>query len=628
MRFFVEVENSGGRYHGGVYGDNHLLIQELPTLRLGPQETLYIKDREHKLKDIIEHSISFGATGHSTIFDERGQLEIGQFLYDQTFGALDAATLRGLQDEPVEVRIVTNDEHIARLPWVLLSSKGIFLSTTGWSVALSSGQLGGECELPPSPRLLFVMPEAAAYPATGAAQHLEALEDLLSRANHRHTQGLNLRVVKTWEDFIEASESFRPHVVYFYGHGIGDLSSSSLIFTTGSNQKLVEKSIADVANCLRQANDETVRLAYINCCLGDAGGLLGVGRQLGDFIPAVITNCTYARTDAAQAQAETLLRSILINGAPPHAAIANMRSNLTRLNFSFGDMRWMTPVLHCHYQKWKTTPPQPSSRLHRDPHWRYKLDRIIQFSQVSYQTQTMLAQHKPRSLAYIWYGRERQGVDLFHQRIKVELREGLTNAHLYEVLPTWPMEFSNFHRSMTAMMTDAFGVQSLSEIPDRIRTEARGVTDRLTLVYVRHEPIRDSKLINIDLLKSYLEWWNANFAAQLEDLTFGLLGVSYVIGKSEAFGAALEKKRVRFMSLNNVRIRVLKELGSLQKEDLIDFIETHNIALPEDFDDQLLDKIIEECHGEYEAILERLKNIEDDVWPRLKDSPDGSEDFN
>jgi hypothetical protein len=82
------------------------------------------------------------------------------------------------------------------------------------------------------------------------------------------------------------------------------------------------------------------------------------------------------------------------------------------------------------------------------------------------------------------------------------------------------------------------------------------------------------------------------------------------------------------MSLNNVRIRVLKELGSLQKEDLIDFIETHNIALPEDFDDQLLDKIIEECHGEYEAILERLKNIEDDVWPRLKDSPDGSEDFN
>jgi hypothetical protein len=81
----------------------------------------------------------------------------------------------------------------------------------------------------------------------------------------------------------------------------------------------------------------------------------------------------------------------------------------------------MTPVFHCHYDQWKANHPKPASRLERDPHWSLKLDRVRQFGQVFYQTSQMLQEHKPRSLAYIWYGQEGQGVDLFHKRLKFEL---------------------------------------------------------------------------------------------------------------------------------------------------------------------------------------------------------------
>jgi len=304
-----------------------------------------------------------------------------------------------------------------------------------------------------------------------------------------------------------------------------------------------------------------------------------------------------------------------------------MRRNLSRLNLSFRDMRWMTPVLHCQYRTWTAHPPRPSSHLFRDQNWRYKLDRIVQTGRVVLEAWAMLTERKPRSFAYIWFGRERQGVELFHRRLVIELREKLSHAYLYEVTPDWPNEVSNFGRSMTDMMTAAFGVQDLSEIPDRIRTQSAGVTDRIMLVYVRHETVRDSKRINIDFIKRYLEWWNEKIAMLLGDQTFALLGIPYIVGKPEAFGSALEKKGLRLTNFNHTRVRVLDELGSLQRHDLTEFIQTKNIAVPGDFDYQLLDQIIAECHGEYEPILERLKDIDQYVWTRLKAKIEEDEDF-
>lgn len=618
MRLFVEIKNSNGHYHGGVYQDNRVLVSDLPELALSPNEQLIVNGNTYDLGAFIQNLMADQSPELTAAFNERGQLEVGQFLYKQIFRGMDTAMLERLRHEKVEVRVITEDEHIARLPWALLAANGVFLSTTGttgWSVALGSGDAPQDCELPPSPRILMVMPEPAGLPKIDAEQHLEELEDTLSTANYLHTIGRHLIVAKTWEEFKQAAKEFKPHVVYYYGHGTSDGRTSALVFAEEAKLRPVEKPVADVANCLRQADGNHPSLAYINCCLGDAGGWLGVGRQLGNFIPAVITNCTTAYSGAARKQGLVLLRSMIVKGEPPHAAIASMRSNLGNLNLSFRDMRWMTPVLHCNYGNWQAHPPRPPHPLERDPHWRFKLDRVRQFGQVFYQTKTMLSQHKPRSLAYIWYGKEGQGVDLFHQRLKVELQEELSNVHLYEVLPAWPLEFYNFHRSMTDMLAEAFKVQSLEEIPDRIRTETRAATDRQVLLYVRHEPVRPGMLLSPDLLKKYLEWWDVNVAGLMEDQSFALLGISFVVRKPSVFrNVLLEKTRLNAIKVSRTRVRLLDEMERLQKEDLIDFIETHNLPLPEKFRDRVLDEIMDECNGEYDKILERLKNIEELIW--------------
>lgn len=107
----------------------------------------------------------------SLAYDERGQLEIGRFLYQQLFASLDARKKRRLRDaDEVALRVVTSEEHIARLPWVLLADEGIFLSTVGWSVAVSGKPESRNIELPPSPRILVIAPEPAGVAKTQGEQ--------------------------------------------------------------------------------------------------------------------------------------------------------------------------------------------------------------------------------------------------------------------------------------------------------------------------------------------------------------------------------------------------------------------------------------------------------------------------
>jgi hypothetical protein len=520
-----------------------------------------------------------------------------------------------------DLRIVTNDEHVAKLPWSLLFNNGVFLSAARWAVSLSTNARCPEYELPPSPRMLIVVPQPSGY-ATQAESHVEALEELLSGADRLLRRGRNLRVITTWEDFKKSLSEFSPHIIYFYGHGVGDSNSSRLVFETGRGGR-AEKPIADVANLLQVCPEQVPLLAYLNCCQGDAGGVLGAGRQLGRFVPAVITNYGLVSVSTAQAQAQAILRSILLDAAPPHVAVARMRYSHGALDLSFGDLRWMTPILHCHYSTWKASRPKRDTPLERDSHWRFKLDRVRQFSEVLYLTMQMLAERKPRSRAYVWYGKEGQGVDLFHQRLKIELPGCLHDTYLYEVRPEWPVEFQNPYRSFEDMFTEAFEVQSLQDVPARIRTQTRGVSGRQTLIYIRHRPVRTSKLFSLAMLKRYLEWWEYKFVPILESGSYALLGVSFVVGNPQAFLRAYrEGERVGDLDYENTVIQLLDEMDHLAWHDLVDFLKTHNIRLPSKRRELLLNKILEETGGSYEMTLESLKDIAESAWDIESDGTD------
>ncbi|MCP4655650.1 MAG: hypothetical protein GY856_09550 [bacterium] len=621
----IELEEASGRYQGYVYASDRGRPDQQVEMDLVADTEITIREHRCTLGSLTRRLIAFESSFLETIFDERGQLDLGRYLYAQTIGK-SGLTERDLPTEAdIQIRIVTDDEHIARLPWVLLARASTFLCATGWSVALSRTLEGGAVELPPSPRMLIAIPQPADIEPTEAAPHLEKLEELLSAADHRYYQDRNLRVAHTWEDFGRLAAEFQPQIFYYYGHGISDGHTTRLRFARGDRRRRFDVPVVDLAQHFRQAADGPPLLAYVNCCHGDAGGLLGAGRTLSEIIPAVLTNRTVAFIAAAQAQATEFWRALLLDGEAPHQAVASMHNKLGELGLSFKDTRWMTPVLHRHYADWTSTPPRSTTEISRDPHWRLKLDRVRQFGQVVFQTQEMLRERKPPSLAYIWYGAAGQGVDLFHQRLTVELRHFLGSAHLYQVLPRWPDDLENLHLSFRDMMLEAFDARSLDDIPARIRTQIRGESGRQSLVYMRHTPLGSHSPVRPKVLRTYLEWWDRTFAPLLlEARAFGLLGVSFVVRKPPALLKSLHS-HLDNLVLEHTVYQLLDEMERVVRKDLLDFLRSHNVPVPPDRQDRVVEAILTQTGGDYDSTLEALKEVVARAWD-LEDENLGDDD--
>ncbi len=276
-----------------------------------------------------------------------------------------------------------------------------------------------------------------------------------------------------------------------------------------------------------------------------------------------------------------------------------------------GDARWMAPLVHCHYDQWIYSPQRSENPLQHDPHWHLKLDRVTQFGTVFFQTREMLKKRRPRMLAYVWYGNEGQGVELFHKRLKVELREDLLDlAHFEEITPEWPMDLGDPERSFEDMMCEAFNALSFQDIPQIIRSYTRGASGLLTLIYIRHQPVRSKKLINPRTFKKYLVWLDDKFAPMLKKRYYALLTVSFMVDNPAKFNEAiLNKAGLDNLPLSRTVFRLLDEMERLCKKDLLDFLQTHNIRLPSDHKDLILQNIMEQTNGHYERTISALKQM-------------------
>ncbi len=619
LRYFIEIEDHKGRFVGRIHQGDPQKCCRLPDMKLGPEDRISIKGRPVALKELMRAQIDPDRQRSQAWADERGQYEIGVYLYRQLFGALNPADIQPKNGE-VDLRIITQDEHIARLPWMLLAHQGMFLNTTGWSLSLSDTYTPGDCELPPSPKMLIIAPQPTGSPSSGADAHMEALEELLSSADAGFTRGSNLQVAADWEVCKESLSAFEPDVIYFYGFGSGTHYTPSLIFE-GKNNDPVAIPVADLLSLLRNMTKGAALLVYINYCGGEAEGFLGAGKLMATLIPAVVTTRRIATVPAAQAQGLAFWENVLLEGMPPHKTIAHIRRRLSESGVSPGDTRWITPLLHGHYDRWKSYPPKPPNRLERDPHWRVKLDRVRQFSQVFFETYQMLMERRPRGLGYLWYGAKDQGLELFHNRLKVELQEKLIGAILYEVKPEWPTDMEDPDRSFRDMLKQAFGISTLEHLGGRIRTHTRSVSGRQTLVYIRHRPVASAYTFDPKYIRTYLQWFNINVVAKLPEQTYTLLGISYEVKNPAEFRKLLiEKERLNDPELSGMVFQLLDELERVYKKHLLDFLQTHNIQLPADLKDGILDEILHTTKGVYEKVLDELKELERRAWRRRKEA--------
>jgi hypothetical protein len=607
-RYFIEINEAQAIIH---QGDVEKASAPRPVC-LSADDLLTIKEKEFRLGDLLDALIDYNEEWLQTFFDERGQYDTGIYLYRQLFGDTTSDTLRKNCDA-VELRIIAPDENISRLPWMLLAHQGVFLATAGWSISLAIDADSSSHELPPSPKILVVAPQPTEWQPTEAREHIPEFQELLATADVAYTNDTCFKIAGNWPEFRAHLKTFQPDILYYYGHGTGDRHTTRLVFADESN-RAVEKPLPDVLAELRNTQTPPL-LAYINCCQGDAGGLLGVGKQLATLIPAVVTNRTTAFISAARAQGMAFWEAVLLRGEPPHKAVSVMRRRLGDLNLSTADTRWMTPVLHCGYGEWRANPPTPPSRLERDPHWQLKLDRVGQFSKVFFQTYQMFKERKPRALAYLWYGTQEQGMEIFHRRLSEELSENLPDIVPYEVRPVWPDDLHDPSRSFSDMLCQAFQVSGLDHLSGRIRTQGRQITGKRILVYIRHQPVDSPLKFDPKHINTYLEWWSRNFVPLLPETAHALLGISFEVTKPAKFFKMLtERDGLHELILPHSVFELLDELEKVTKKDLLAFIQTHNIELPEDIKEKILEEILRKTEGSYVKLLDRLRQLESRAW--------------
>jgi len=252
-----------------------------------------------------------------------------------------------------------------------------------------------------------------------------------------------------------------------------------------------------------------------------------------------------------------------------------------------------------------------SSRI-TDPHWRCRLGRIKQFSQIKFMAEEMLFHQKPKILCFLWYGEQGRGVDLFHHRLSVELRDKLSPTEFIEVTPIWPTHFDNIYGAFENMFNESFQTDSLHQIPSLIREKG---DEEQKLIYIRHMPLTSTKVVTLDILKRYIEWLENYFLPCLEkDSFYALVGISYIVNNPSKFYHFVEKRELTTIHHSNTNFRILEEMKRLEKESLNDFLHTHNIRLPYDSQERLLDKILSKTGGHFEQTLYELENLVNSVW--------------
>jgi hypothetical protein len=238
----------------------------------------------------------------------------------------------------------------------------------------------------------------------------------------------------------------------------------------------------------------------------------------------------------------------------------------------------------------------------------------------------MLREQRPRAKAYLCYGAPGQGVNLFLERILVQLREDLGQGLAVQPQSLeWPEHLHDPSRAFETMFRGAFRVRVLEDIPTRVEHEAGWQAGRQTLLYLRHAPVSlPGSPIRAEALKQYLEWWDATVAPVLRGRAiFVLLCIPIEAREPQKFSEKLAQVfSGKTLRLDETYAYVLGELGHVTMDDLHHFVDTHNIPMPEARKrDELFKKVIDETGGRYEPTLERLKEIDREYW---RAGPSGS----
>jgi hypothetical protein len=565
---------------------------------------------------------------------DSGQRRIGQALQQQLFGNVGAVAEWQARDGAGEVTVISPHAHILRLPWDWMRDGEGFMESRGWRFAVAVQPEGAwrDVEIRESYHALIAAPEPPRH-RTGGDTHFQEIEEKLSEYEPQMLKGQRLHRSDDWKGFKASLKKQRPEIVYFYGAVRAGGAKCDLAFKSapakGAKARIEWVEGADFVAALK-ALKTPPKLVYLNCLEQSAGLGLPLAAELADFIPAVIVNRTLPEDREIQRlQGRNVFENLLIHCQPPHDAVEAIAAGggMTGLGLDQdADLRWIRPTLFRSYDGWACPAPAKPRRgeaRQYDPHWYVKIDRTNQFPGVALDVQKMLLEKRNQDAGYLWYGAPGQGIEFFHHRLRIELQELNPDTPFVEIRPVWPdgikwiVEKSRsaeaVQNAFAAMLMAALGDADadLAGIPGLIRERARRGREGTILVYVRHAPIEDYKLVPPSVIAAYLEWFDAEFLTELDESQCVLLGISYEVNRPTPVRMKADlNKRIHTDHLEDLGFRILDELERLAIKDLKDFMRQYEISLPRNQNlDDVLEKVYKATGGHYDSTVEELKSI-------------------
>lgn len=575
------------------------------------------------LKVILGWLDNFEVNNLQQQLDEAGMYAVGEYLYQQTLGQFPQHHL--LPGEDVSLRIISTCPHIHRLPWNMLARDGLPLHY-GWHIALAVEPDNRRVEWPALPALLVVAPEpwfnqqGQRIEATQSEGHVQALRQRLTVSIPAYDTPELFQSVTTWAELQRALQTQHFDVLYYYGHGIGDQYASRLLFTT-SGAVADLRSFQDLRQALQHAKGGAPGVCYINACFGNSGGRMGAGLQLGAVCAAVVANRTAAVTQTAMPQGQEFLERLLLEVRTPETALQDA---LTRCGSTSGDVRWVTPVLHCHYGNWQAK--RKPERFHldkQDPHWEHKLDRITQSGELGKRAAFAIENRSPATVCCIWYGCNKVGVDLFHERVPLDLRALRLNVQVAHCRMDWPVAAIPHHQTYAECLLAGLrhSATSLARAPEglegipRFLDQLAGQTGKRTLLHLRLKTINPETRMSPGKLGEFLEWWQEQVLPALKPAriqTLMTLGFELPnpAAMPQAFEKMLEPLNDRYQDFS---VYLLPQLPLLQRHDLREFIKGFYPDLPRDKANARIDYIMVQGGGNYQKTLDLLTDLNNDA---------------
>ena len=612
---------------------NNFKAEELTDI--GNDCEFHFQQKQTKVSHVLGLLDQFNDKAIRSQLDGRGMLDLGVFLYQATLGKYTGDEIHG---DAVDLRIISNCEHIHRLPWNLLALEDEyrFLRDADWQITLAHENNTQAIDLPPLPSvLIFSPPEITGIPMTDRDAHIRELKQAITDEIRSYENQALFRVVGSRQELESILQRQHFDILYYYGHGKGDSGSSSLKLeaTTPSNPGTM--SLMQLRSILSKAAGGPPKLCYINACMSSSGGKMGAGLQLGQTCAAVIANRTEAWISVAQRQGLSVLKHILLDGISPHEAL---HRTVNSSHEDAGDLSWATPILTSHYTNWHCERPPNLHHLNRQAKdWRTRLDRTKQSGLIGEYIEAVV-EGSVDTLCCLWYGSKKSGVDLLHERVTHKVPD---TTDLISCQMDWDNEIPNecqqevFRASLLSSFRclQQIPPSGIEAIPRFLKEIALHAGSRRILFHLRLQTVRISAsgfdwAIPVNF-KNFLEWWQ-----QIVSPEFQRAGIAVVITMGYELDA-LEKLRKQYdkhlKSLNDqqLMVRLLPPLEEIFEDDMRDFIQTFKLPVSPKTIDGELALIRQLTDGDYSRSLDSLINLYEHgiVIPIEKQQDDDEDDF-